>query len=85
MLARQLIILFYVLISASVLHAQSKASLTDSLTSALSKKYLDKIDNKISAINRGIEKKSFKMLLHFKKQENKIQKKLAVKDSIAAQ
>lgn len=80
----RLIILFYVFISTSALHAQV-TNVTDSLTSALSEKYLDKVDNKIAALNKSIEKKTLKMLKHLEKQERRIQKKVAAKDSIAAQ
>jgi len=85
MFTRPLIILLYVLISTSVVNAQSKANVADSLTAALSEKYLNKIDNKISALNEGIEKKTLKMLKHLEKQESKIQKKLSKKDSLASQ
>lgn len=83
MLARLLIIL-YVLMSATALQAQITTLNADSLTTALSTKYLDKVDNKIDALNKGIEKKTLKMLKHLEKQEDRIRKKLAKKDSIAA-
>ncbi len=78
------IIFLLVLLYAFQLQAQLKTEVADSLASALSEKYLNKVDNKISALNKGIEKKTLKMLNRFEKQERKIQKKLAAKDSIAA-
>jgi hypothetical protein len=84
MFVRPLIILFSVLFAVSALQAQKISQVPDSLTSALSEKYLDKVDNKISALNKGVEKKTLKMLNHLEKQESKIQKKLAKKDSVAA-
>lgn len=82
---RKLPILFLVLLYTFELHAQLKTEIPDSLASALSKKYLDKVNSKISALNKGVEKKTLKMLQHLEKQERRIQKKLAKKDSIAAQ
>lgn len=82
---RIIIIFLLVLLCSFRLKAQSKTEIPDSLTSVLSNKYLHKVDNKISALNKGIEKKTLKMLEHLEKQEKRIQKKLAKKDSVAAQ
>ncbi len=81
---RPVILFSCLLLTASLLHSQPKANVTDSLTSVLSEKYLNKVDNKISALNKGIENKTLKMLQHLEKQEKRIQKTLAKKDSITA-
>ena len=67
------------------LFAQSKANVANGLTSALSDDYLDKINNRISALNKCIQNKTAKILRNLEKQESQILKKLAAKDSIAAQ
>jgi len=85
MLVRFLIITLFTVLATSVLQAQKISEAADSLTSALSDKYLNKVDNKISALNDGIEKKTLKMLKHLEKQEARIQKKVSIKDSVAAQ
>lgn len=72
------------LISISPLHAQLQANAADSLSTALSEKYLNKVDNKISALNRSIERKTLKMLQRIEKLETKVQKKISLKDSLAA-
>ena len=85
MLLRRLFIFFFILISSPVLYSQEKANVADSLKSVLSEKYLNKIDSKIAALNKGIESKTIKMLKHLQKQEGKLNKLLSKKDSIAAQ
>ena len=84
MLTRQLII-FLCILSYTSVHAQEKTDVSDSLSSALSGKYLNKIDDKISALNKGIEKKTLKMLKHLQGQEDKIKKAVAKNDSVVAQ
>ncbi len=51
---------------------------------ALQSKYVDKVDKKITALESSIEKSTLKTLQHLQKQERKLQKKLALKDSVAA-
>ncbi len=51
---------------------------------ALQSKYVDKVDKKITALESSIEKSTLKTLQHLQKQEQKLQKKLALKDSVAA-
>jgi hypothetical protein len=51
---------------------------------ALSEKTIASIDRKINSINERVEKKTLKTLGQLQKQENKLRKKLAVKDSFAA-
>lgn len=85
MLLRQIVIFFFMLISTPVLYSQEKADVADSLKSVLSEKYLNKIDGKITSLNKGIESKTLKILRHLEKQEGRIKKALSKKDSAAAQ
>jgi hypothetical protein len=70
----------------TLLTVLSKGQSPDSTfnSEALSVKTIASIDRKINSINERVEKKTLKTLGQLQKQENKLRKKLAVKDSLAA-
>ncbi|HEX2846533.1 MAG TPA: hypothetical protein VHN59_08290, partial [Chitinophagaceae bacterium] len=75
-------VLFFIGILLS-LHVQAQED-TASVSSPVSNKYLEAVNKKAGSLEQKLDKQSEKIITRFLKQENKLKRKLARKDSAAA-
>jgi hypothetical protein len=75
-------VLFFIGILLS-LHMQAQED-TASVSSPVSNKYLEAVNKKAGSLEQKLDKQSEKIITQFLKQENKLKRKLARKDSAAA-
>ena len=70
-----------ILISISIITTQIAIAQSDSVTENIPKGFLNKLESKLTKVEAKLNKQTLKALKRFEKQEKKLQKFIASKDS----